>query len=695
MMVGTESNKGNACPKEPESNSCAASEGEPGAAAKPGHVYPFAAIVGQERMKEALLLNAISPAIGGVLLQGEKGTAKSVAARALADLLPEIEVVEGCPFACDPQNKGSLCEDCAGRLASGQGLRSIRRPVAVVELPVGATEDRVVGTIDIEQAIQKGERRFEPGVLAAANRGILYIDEVNLLDDHLVDVLLDAAAMGINHVEREGISFSHPARFILVGTMNPEEGNLRPQLLDRFGLAVENKGLRDQEARMEVVRRRIAYESDPEGFTAFWEVGQEALRRRIEEAKGLLLHVSLGEDLLELISRICIDLAVDGHRADIVMFKTARALAAYNGRREVNEEDVREAAELALLHRQRRQPFDQPHLEEEQLEETVQRWRRDRGKQGENQRSPSEGDSGDDPRGPKDEPDGDRQEQLFEIGTPFPVRQIRLPARDEVRRQGAGRRSESKTTARTGSYVGSVIPTGKASDLAFDATVRAAAPFQLGRKSDGSSETALLIQSQDIREKVREKKVGNLILFVVDASGSMGAEQRMSATKGAILSLLMDAYQRRDRVGMVIFRGEGAELVLPPTRSVELARRRLNELPTGGRTPLARGLQLGLQTIEQELRRDKEMIPLLVLVSDGRANVGIGGGDPLEEARQMARRARAADIRSIAIDTERQYVTMGLVREICGDLGGLYFKLEELRAGNLVHIVRDRQVTRG
>lgn len=659
------------------------------------YVYPFSAIVGQERMKKALLLNAISPAIGGVLLRGEKGTAKSMAVRALAGLLPEIEVVEGCSFACDPQNDDSLCEDCAVRLGSGQDLRSIRRPVAVVELPVGATEDRVVGTMDIERAIQKGERRFEPGLLAAANRGILYIDEVNLLGDHLVDVLLDAAAMGVNYVEREGISFSHPARFVLVGTMNPEEGDLRPQLLDRFGLAVEIKGLRDQEARMEVVRRRIAYESEPEGFTAFWEAEQEKLRRRVVAAKALLPRVSLGEDLLELISRICIDFAVDGHRADIVIYKTASTLAAYDGRREVSEEDVREAAELALLHRQRRQPFDQPHLEEEQLEETMQRWRQGRGEHAEDQRSRSDGDSGDDSGNPKDRSEGDGQGQLFETGTPFPVRRIALPVHDEVCRQGAGRRSESKTGAKTGSYVGSVIPKGKATDLAFDATIRAAAPFQLGRRSDGSGETALLIRSQDVREKVREKKVGNLILFVVDASGSMGAEQRMVATKGAILSLLMDAYQRRDRVGMVVFRGEGAELVLPPTSSVELARSRLDELPTGGRTPLAHGLQLGLQTIERQLQKDKETIPLLVLVSDGRANVSLNGGDPVEETKQVARNARAANVKTVAVDTEQEYVSFGLVREISAEMGGLYFKLEELQAGNLVHIVRDRQVAWG
>ncbi|MBA7687413.1 Magnesium-chelatase 38 kDa subunit [subsurface metagenome] len=332
-------------------------------------VYPFSTIVGQENMKKALLLNAINPKIGGVLLRGEKGTAKSMAVRALAQLLPQIEVVSDCPFLCEPECADELCDTCAARAAKGEKLGVARRQVPVVEMPIGATEDRVVGTLDIERAIKTGEKHFEPGLLAAANRGILYIDEVNLLD-----VLLDAAAMGVNFVEREGISFSHPAQFILVGTMNPEEGELRPQLLDRFGLAVEVKGIPDQESRAEVVRRRIAFEANPAAFVTTWEGEQERIRQQVMEAKKLLPGVQLSEEMLKLITQICIDFAVDGHRADIVIHKTATTIAAYYGRIEVNEEDVKEAAELALLHRRRRQPFEQPELNQQQLEESVQRW---------------------------------------------------------------------------------------------------------------------------------------------------------------------------------------------------------------------------------------------------------------------------------------------------------------------------------
>ncbi|MBM3132891.1 MAG: magnesium chelatase ATPase subunit I, partial [Chloroflexi bacterium] len=331
-------------------------------------VYPFSAIVGQGSMKKALLLNAVNPRIGGVLIRGQKGTAKSVAVRALAQLLPHIEVVPDCPFRCDPNSLETLCDTCASRVARGERLGTAEKRVSVIDLPIGATEDRVVGTLDIERAIKTGEKHFEPGLLAAANRGILYIDEVNLLDDHLVDVLLDAAAMGVNTVEREGVSFTHPAEFILVGTMNPEEGELRPQLLDRFGLAVEVTGIPDQEARAEVVRRRFAFEENPASFIALWKAEQEKLIRQITEAKRLLTEVTLGNDALRLITQICIDFAVDGHRADIVMHKTALTLAAFGGRTEVNESDVKGAAELSLLHRRRRQPFEDAHFDQKQLQ---------------------------------------------------------------------------------------------------------------------------------------------------------------------------------------------------------------------------------------------------------------------------------------------------------------------------------------
>lgn len=676
-------------------------------------VYPFSAIVGQENMKKGLLLNAINPKIGGVLLRGEKGTAKSIAVRALAQLLPQIEVVPDCPFLCEPHrldelcdtctdemaicdactSKMTICDACAARIFKGEKLGIAKRQVPVVELPIGATEDRVVGTLDIEKAIKSGEKHFEPGLLAAANRGILYIDEVNLLDDHLVDVLLDAAAMGVNFVEREGISFSHPAQFILVGTMNPEEGELRPQLLDRFGLAVEVKGIPEQEARAEVVRRRIALERDPVSFTTAWEDEQERIRQQVMEAKELLPKVQLSEEMLELITQICIDFAVDGHRADIVIHKTAVTIAAYHGRTEVNEDDVKEAAELALLHRRRRQPFEQPELNQQQLEESIQRWHQEQENQPQDEREDNQTPSPSDPPPHNDTEDSpDDREQVFETDPPYKVRPLITPVLDQVSRSGGGRRSKSITSSKTGRYVDSVVPREKTTDLAFDATLRAAAPSQARRRKGTPSQNAMLIEGYDLREKVRETKVGNLIMFVLDASGSMAAEERMVATKGAVLSLLLDAYQRRDRVGMVVFRGKKAELVLPPTNSVELAQKLLTDLPTGGRTPLAHGLKLGLDTIKEYMWRDKHALPLLILVSDGKTNVSIKGGDPIEEAKGIAREIKAANIKSIAVDTEQGFITFRLVEQICTELKGTYLRLEELKSAPIVSAVKDSLV---
>lgn len=333
--------------------------------------YPFSAIVGQEEMKLALLLNVVNPALGGVLIRGEKGTAKSTAVRALAGLLPEIDVAEGCPFACNPLGD-DLCEACAVKAQAGTFVPA-RRRIRVVDLPVGATEDRVLGTLDMEAAIKKGERRFEPGILAEAHRGVLYVDEVNLLDDHIVDVLLDAAAMGVNTVEREGVSFSHPSRFVLVGTMNPEEGELRPQLLDRFGLCVQVEGIADIDARVEVVRRRAAFEENPQGFAEAWAAQEAEVARKVEAARALLPRVGFPDALLRLVARIAVDMAVDGHRADLVMMKTARAMAALDGRDIPGRDDVERAARLALPHRMRRKPFQDVGLDQAALGASVEK----------------------------------------------------------------------------------------------------------------------------------------------------------------------------------------------------------------------------------------------------------------------------------------------------------------------------------
>lgn len=329
-------------------------------------IYPFTAIVGQDKMKKALILNVINPKVGGVLIRGEKGTAKSTAVRALVDLLPEKEVVEDCKFHCEPLEQDKLCNECVEKKKTRE-LRTKREKMKVVDLPVGATEDRVVGTLDIEYALKFGEKRFEPGILASANGSVLYVDEINLLDDHIVDILLDSAAMGVNNVEREGVSYTHPSNFILVGTMNPEEGDLRPQLLDRFGLTVDVYGEQNIRDRVEVIKRRLYYEENPQKFSKNFADKQKKLSEDIEKAKELLPKVDINDKLLELTAQIAIDMGVDGHRADITMIKTAKTLAAYYHRKEVIRQDVLEAAEFALSHRMRRMPFEESTLNVESL----------------------------------------------------------------------------------------------------------------------------------------------------------------------------------------------------------------------------------------------------------------------------------------------------------------------------------------
>ena len=683
-------------------------------------------------MKLALLLNTINPKIGGVLIRGKKGTAKSTAVRSLAALLPEVTVLRGCPYSCSPEARQGLCQWCQ---SGANDNPPVNRQVRIVDLPVGATEDRLVGSLDIEQAIKSGDRSFEPGLLAATHRGILYIDEVNLLNDHLVDVLLDAAAMGRNYVEREGISITHGAEFILVGTMNPEEGDLRPQLLDRFGLAVEVEGTLTAEERREVVRRRIAYEADAFKFMGRWRKEEQRERRRLLRSQRLLRRVSVGEDILHLITDICAAFEVDGMRGDIVMYKTASTIAAYEGRTDVTTEDVRQAAQLALLHRQRRQPFQQPQMVTEQLDSMI-----DELQHQPRQREPSDSDSNScpdqddgDPHQPDpptgesmDQPEDGSQEppesddapdnwspqdQVFEVGAPLSIASLQVQPPDRRARRSTGRRAKTVSGSSIGRYVRARPPVGDVTDLALDATLRVAAPAQQRRREaaqPGNNQAAalptLLIEPWDIREKVRETKTGSLIIFVVDASGSMGAQRRMVAVKGAILSLLLDAYQRRDRVAMIAFRGTGADLLLPPTNSVDLAQVCLQDMPTGGRTPLSRGLLMGLEVVEAERMKDRDVLPLLVLLSDGRANVGLqtadsgqtlgASGTPARllaaaaEVEPVAALVQQQRIPSVVIDTETGFIRLELARTIAQAMDAKYLQLEDLKAETLAEAVR-------
>ncbi|MFF5493264.1 putative cobaltochelatase [Streptomyces aquilus] len=655
--------------------------------------FPFTAVVGQDDLRLALLLNAVSPAVGGVLVRGEKGTAKSTAVRALSALLPAVDVVPGCRFSCDPARPDPGCPD--GPHEPGPGAS---RPSRMVELPVGASEDRLVGALDIERALAEGVKAFEPGLLADAHRGILYVDEVNLLHDHLVDLLLDAAAMGASYVEREGVSVRHASKFLLVGTMNPEEGELRPQLLDRFGLTVEVAASREPDQRVEVVRRRLAYDDDPAGFAARWADEEAAVRQRVVAARELLPSVRLGDGALRQIAATCAAFEVDGMRADIVMARTATALAAWAGRTDVLAEDVRQAALLALPHRRRRNPFDAPGLDEDRLDQTLEEFSGegeddpdpDGPGGGGGQPTPDDGSPGDSEgaaqpeAGEGGEPQaggaGGGEQSAVRAAEPFRTKVLSVPGLGDG---AAGRRSRARTEH--GRTTGARRPRGALTKLHLAATVQAAAPHQRAR---GRSGPGLVLRRDDLRQATREGREGNLVLFVVDASGSMAARQRMSAVKGAVLSLLLDAYQRRDKVGLVTFRGTAGEVALPPTSSVDAAAARLESLPTGGRTPLAAGLLKAHEVLRVERLRDPARRALVVVVTDGRAT---GGPEPVALSQRAARLFAADSVASVVVDCESGPVRLGLAGQLAGELGGTAVTLDELRADSIAGLVKDVQ----
>jgi magnesium chelatase subunit D len=651
-------------------------------------VFPFAAILGQERMKLALLLNVIDPLIGGVLIRGEKGTGKSTAARALAALLPQLAIHQGCAWGCDPDRPEEWCANCM--LAKDK--ITLQRPTPFATLPLNATEEMVLGGIDFTRTVQECTRTIQPGLLARVHRGILYIDEVNLLDDHLVDVILDAASSGVNVIEREGLSFSHSCRFALIGTMNPEEGALRPQLLDRFGLCVEVKAEPDPTVRVRLIEDREAYEQDPQLFCEHLAPESNEFAARISRARRLLPSTRLPEPVRKYIADLTLSQNVAGHRADLGIARSACAYAAWQGHELVRINDVLQVAEMALLHRRRDSlppPPPPPPRENEQSDEPQTPPNEQPSPQaGQNTASsedlspnPSQGEQPGSAQEPPDRP--------FEIGDTFKVRPI-APPEDRLTRRGSGRRTRTRTSEKQGRYVRSRI-SAECRDLALDATFRAAAPYQKRRR--GGSDSPLVIKKQDWREKVREKRIGSFILFVLDLSGSMGARGRMVASKGAVMSLLLDAYQKRDRIGMVTFRRREACAALPVTSSIEVAGKLLRELPTGGRTPLAAGLAKAREMLLPQLHRDPNLRPLVIVVTDGKANVPLGEGNPVKEALQIAERlALDARIHWTVVDTEEpRGVRFELARQLAQALRGQYFQIDELRSTDLLKIVKGQQ----
>jgi magnesium chelatase subunit D len=713
--------------------------------------FPFSAVVGSDDLALALVLTAVSPEVGGVLVRGEKGTAKSTMVRGLAAVLPALHVVAGCRFGCDPADPDPGCPDGPHAAADPSGTDATgghaeTRRARLVELPIGATEDRVVGSLDLERALGRGEAAYQPGLLAAAHRGILYVDEVNLLHDHLVDLLLDAAAMGRTTVERDGVSVSHAARIVLVGTMNPEEGELRPQLLDRFGLTVEVAAPREPALRAEVVRRRMAFDADPSGFAHRWEAEQEGLRGRIAAARERVRHVVLPDTVLTRIAEVCAGFEVDGLRADIVTARAAVAHAAWSGRTVVTRADVRAAARLALPHRRRRNPFDAPGIDEDLLDRLL--GDDDPEPDPEPQpEGPGDGPTGDGPtdgegapaddaasdHGPADqvppcppgppgppgpastddvqaddpEHDGTHAD---DAGAPSPAdadehdagrpgagatasaRSASVP--DETPRArlltarglghgAAGRRSAAVTT--TGRRVRET--TAPVGPLHLPATVRAAAAARTPKDdgSPGERPRRLRVSPSHLRRAVLQGRESNLVLLCVDASGSMAARRRLEAVTSAVLSLLLDAYQRRDKVGLVTFRDRAAELVLPPTGSVDVAAARLRDLPFGGRTPLAEGLLAAYETLRVERLRDPSRRPLLVVVTDGRATAG---PDAVARASRVARQLHHEGVEAVVVDCETGRMRLGLAARLATDLGAQHLPVGDVAAQTIVDAAR-------
>lgn len=605
------------------------------------HAFPFAAVAGQEAVKKALLLCAVNPSVGGVLLAGEKGTAKSTLIRGAAALIGDTELVE---------------------------------------LPLNITEDRLVGSIRLEAALQKRGRVFEPGLLQKADGGFLYADEVNLLPEHIVNILLEVSSTGENIVEREGISFRHPARFVLVGSMNPEEGRLRPHFADRFGLYVPVRGERDPETRALIIRRRLEYERDPLAFEERWAAETARLRGQVLAAQALLERVAVPERSRRLAAGLSNEGHCPGHRAELVLCQAARAWAALDGRGEATPEDLRAVAEYVLPHRLR-EPAALPAEADE--------WDRDQcapenecAGSGEAAGCPDGGTSDGEPL--CSEQDGPGAEDRWEEIRPLEQRlTLKTPERRTPLAPGEGKRLKVRGHTARGRYIRAGLPRGNADDLALDATLRAAASHPAGR-----GDLAVTVRPEDLRVKIREQRTGASILFLVDASGSMGAKRRMGIVKGAVLSLLSDAYEKRDTVGIVAFREHRADTLLPLTRSVERAERMLRELKTGGKTPLAQGLATAWELLKADRIRHPGALQYLVVVSDGRGNVPLRTEQPHEDALAIARDLRADGINSLVLDPEGGFMGFDMACSLAEALGGTYIKLHDHTISEVGQAVR-------
>lgn len=602
--------------------------------------FPFVAVVGQEKLKRALLLNLIDPHIGGVLVSGEKGSGKSTLVRGLTELLPSRKLIE---------------------------------------LPLNVTADRLVGSIDLEAIMKEGRRTAERGILSEADGNILYVDEINLLSEHIANILLEVSSSGVNRIEREGLSDIQPARFALIGSMNPEEGQLRGHLLDRFGLYVSCTGERDAEKRCEIIKRRLSYENDPIAFRAAFRKETDELAATVASAVGRLPSIEIGEDAVRFAAELAHTGHCAGHRAELILTETARAIAALDGEDRVTEAALREAAQYVLPHRIREAvELPPPDMTEAEPEELPESNRSESFEELQNPEPPQNAQSSNTPQSGADRDSGDGIQEIDNI--PLELRFCEMK-----KASGSGKRAKVRSGTARGRYIRDRIPKEKARDIAVDATLRQAV---LHPKAEGET-LAVTVRQSDLREKVREQRTGATILFCVDASASMGVGKRMAAVKGAVLSLLTDAYQKRDTVGILTFRGEDAKLVLPMTRSVDLATRYLSSLKTGGKTPLSAGLARSYEILKAAKARDKEILPYIILLSDGKANVSQSDGDPFEEAVEIAARIVGEKINLLLLDTETGRIRFEFAKKLAERSGCGYIKLSELSGGEIERHVKD------